>query len=68
MLRYGWGALVISAFDGHKDVEIGGLPAMQYFDLEGVSKWGFVGIEAAFFVLFFFTAWLALAFKRHGTR
>jgi hypothetical protein len=41
---------------------------LDFFNLGSVNKWAWIGVECAFFVVFFFLAWLALAFKKHGKR
>lgn len=32
------------------------------------NKWDYLGIEAAFFLLFFCLAWLAMSFCKHSKR
>lgn len=46
------------------------LPAqiLEYYDLEHVNKWAWLGWEALFFVAFLAAAWAALSLVRHQRR
>jgi hypothetical protein len=48
--------------------ELQGMPILDFYSLGGISKWGWLGIEFCFFVVFFLFAYLALAFRRHVKR
>lgn len=76
-LRYAWGGLMINQFEGDNNVIF--IPAnettsspnitiLEYYSLDGASKWGWFGIELCFFVVFFFFAFLALTFVKHVRR
>ena len=44
------------------------LQTLEYFSLDGINKWAYVGYESLFFVAFFFAAWAALQFVRWDKR
>ncbi len=44
------------------------LQTLEYFSLDGINKWAYVGYESLFFVGFFFAAWAALQFVRWDKR
>lgn len=44
------------------------LHVLQYFGADTMSPWAYLGIEAAFFVLFFGLAVLSLTYVRHDKR
>ena len=44
------------------------LQTLEYFSLNGINKWAYVGYESLFFVGFFFAAWAALQFIRYDKR
>lgn len=44
------------------------LQVLQYFDLEHVNKWAWLGWEALFFAGFVVAAWAALSLVRHQRR
>ena len=44
------------------------LTVLQYYDLAGISMWGWFGIELCFFVFFFVCAYLALKYVKHVKR
>lgn len=66
-LRYSWGALMVNQFEGSGVRYLGETP-LQVFGLEGVDKWGNLGVLWAFWGVFFGGAWAALQFKRHEKR
>lgn len=69
VLRYAYGSLMINQFSGQRNVPfVGGESVLQYYSLDGKSMWGWLGIEAAFAVVFFVFALLALKFVRHVRR
>lgn len=41
---------------------------LEYYDLEHVNKWAWLGWEALFFVAFLAVAWAALSLVRHQRR
>ncbi len=54
--------------DGPDTSYVGGLPVLEYYDLQWGSRWVFLVYETLFFVVFLFGCYLALAFIRHGAR
>jgi len=44
------------------------LQVLQYYDLEHVNKWAWLGWEALFFAAFVAAAWAALSLVRHQRR
>ena len=46
----------------------GGLTVLEFYGLSGISAWGWMAIELAFFAVFFTGAYLALAFVKHTKR
>lgn len=72
-LRYGWGAHMVNSFkdgrtaDGSVPV-FGGQPVLEYFGLEEVSKWRYVGYESLFCIVFFFATWATLQFRTFSKR
>ncbi|KAI7843801.1 hypothetical protein COHA_002699 [Chlorella ohadii] len=68
-LRYAWGALMVNQFEGDRNIPAyGGVPVLQYYDLEHVNKWAWLGWEALFFAAFVAAAWAALSLVRHQRR
>jgi ATP-binding cassette subfamily G (WHITE) protein 2 len=64
-LRYSWGSLMVNQFSGTNPVFLEGPPPttiLEYYSLGGVNKWGWFGIELAFFFAFLFFSYLALMF------
>ena len=52
-LWYGWGAMMINQYEG-SDVKIfGDVGVLDYYSLNGVSKWAFLGYSSLTFVFFF---------------
>ena len=54
---YGWGALMINQYE-HSDLQIYGTPVLEYYSLNGIDKYAFVGYSALTFVFFFLVAYL----------
>ena len=74
-LRYAWGAVMKNQFGGDRDIPFlfdpttnQTLTVLQYYALDGINMWGWLGIEACFFFAFFFFAFLALTFVNHTRR
>ncbi|WPT13876.1 ABC transporter G family member 34 [Picochlorum sp. SENEW3] len=72
-LRYAWGSLMVNQFGGFDSLppfvsDPEPISILDYYSLGGVSKWAWFGIELAFFVVFFFFAFLALTYVRHVRR
>ena len=75
VLRYAWGSLMANQFAGDRDVVFIGaadgappLTILQYYSLDGISPWAWLGLEFCFVVFFTIVAWLALKFVRHEKR
>ncbi|GAB4821435.1 hypothetical protein N2152v2_008481 [Parachlorella kessleri] len=68
-LKYSWGSLMVNQFEGSNDVEfLDDQTVLEYYSLSGINKWAWLAIEFAFFLAFFFLAFLALTFVRHVKR
>ena len=72
-LRYSWGSLMVNQFGADDPVfilEPEPTTILQYYNLAGVNKWGWFGIELGFFAAFLFFSYLALKFvsPRHIKR
>ncbi len=74
-LGYAWGALMVNEYGGDRDIEFLYDPetnttqtVLEYFSLDGVDKWAFLGYESLFFVGFFGLAFLALRFVNFTNR
>ena len=64
-LRYSWGSLMVNQFGADDPVfilEPEPTTILQYYNLAGVNKWGWFGIELGFFAAFLFFSYLALKF------
>lgn len=61
-LWYGWGAVMINQY---KDTDIkiyGDHSVLEYYSLDGISEWAFLGYSALTFVFFFMVAWIVSPF------
>jgi len=57
-LWYGWGSAMINQYKG-SDLRIyNNVPVLDYYSLNGLSEWAFLGYSALTFVFFFFVAYL----------
>ena len=57
-LWYGWGAMMINQYEG-SDVKIfGDVGVLDYYSLNGVSKWAFLGYSSLTFVFFFVVCYM----------
>ena len=52
------------------DTSVAVLQFLEYYGLpqHSITKWEYLGIEFLFFIMFFFLAWTALKYKKHGNR
>ena len=66
-LQYAWSALMVNQFKG-KNILYGGEEVLEYFSLNNVSMWAYVGYEALFVIFFLVLCWLALTLMRHQKR
>ncbi|KAL4425098.1 hypothetical protein ABPG77_010412 [Micractinium sp. CCAP 211/92] len=68
-LRYSWGALMANQFAGDRNiVAFGGEPILNYYDLDTVNRWHWLGWEVIFLCAFLALTWLALATVQHQRR
>jgi ABC-type multidrug transport system permease subunit len=73
-LRYAWGALMVNQFKDNDVIFVEdtktntSLTVLEYYSLDGISMWGWFGIELCFFVVFYIFAFLALTYVRHVQR
>ena len=65
---YGWGALMINQFKGTGAQLTEGADVLQYYSLDTIDEWAFVGYCALFFVAFIVIAWIALVLMKHQKR
>ena len=57
-LWYGWGATMINQYKD-SDIKIyGDTGVLEYYSLNGISEWAFLGYSALTFVFFFFVAYI----------
>jgi hypothetical protein len=63
--EYGDGRDIPFLYDAEAN---GTLTVLEYFSLDGVSKWAYLGYESLFFVGFFVLAFLALRFVNFTKR
>jgi len=62
-LRYSWGAQMVNQFEDNDTIFADGKTILQFYDLDGASKWGQCCVLLAFFGAFFVLAWMALYIK-----
>ena len=67
-LRFSWEALMLNQFEGSDVRALGGAPVLEFYGIDGVTKWRQAGIEVLFFAAFCVLAWAGLAFRRHQKR
>lgn len=68
-LRYPWGALMKNQFAGSRNVAwIQGGTVLSNFGLEGISAWGWLGIECGFMVFFLLCTLLSMTYIRWQKR
>ncbi len=61
-LWYGWGATMINQYK-NSDIKIyGDTGVLEYYSLNGISEWAFLGYSALTFVFFFFVAYIVSSF------
>ena len=63
--EYGDGRDIPYLYDGQTNTT---LTVLEFFSLDGVSKWAFLGYESLFFLAFFTLAYLALRFVNFTKR
>jgi len=56
-------------FEGSRNVPaFGSDPVLNHYDLDGASKWAWLGWLTLFFAVFWVLTWLALSTVRHQRR
>ncbi|PNW71306.1 hypothetical protein CHLRE_16g648700v5 [Chlamydomonas reinhardtii] len=66
--RYTWGACMINQFKNHNTPWINGQTVLEYYDLDGMDEWTFVGYAALFFLFFYICTATILTFKKYQLR
>ena len=57
-LWYGWGAVMINQYK-NSDIKIyGDTGVLEYYSLNGIDEWAFLGYSALTFVFFFLVAYI----------
>lgn len=74
-LRYAFGAVMKNQFNGDRDITFlydnstnTNYTVLQYYSLDGINMWEWLGIEFCFFVVFFGFAYMALRFINYAKR
>lgn len=68
-LRYAWGSLMVNQFGDDRDVQfLNGQTVLEYYSLDGINKWAWLGFEIIFFFVFFLLTFLALTYIRWQKR
>jgi ABC-2 type transporter len=68
-LRYAFGAMMANQFHiNDVDALIGGINALEFYDLETVDEWRWLGYQAIFFPVYSVLLWAALKFLKHTKR
>ncbi len=62
---YGWGALMINQYE-HSSLQLYGTPILEYYSLNGIDKYAFIGYCSLTFVFFFLVAYLVRLPGRPG--
>ena len=61
--------VLLPQFEGPNNiVAFGDVRVLEYYSLEGVNKWAWIGYESIFLVVFLVLTWLALVTVRHQKR
>ncbi|KAG2499553.1 hypothetical protein HYH03_002498 [Edaphochlamys debaryana] len=66
--KYTWGAVMINQFKDRPQPWIGGQTVLEYFALDGVSEWAYLGYACLFFLFFYVSTALVLTFKQYQVR
>jgi len=67
-VRYSWTALMINHFEGQNAVFLDGKTVLEYYSLDGQSKWANFGYVCCFFVFFLTLSWAALNYRTFQKR
>ena len=74
-LRYAWGAVMKNQFNGDRNIQFlydsttnTNYTVLEYYGLDGINMWGWLGIECCFFVVFFAFAYMALKYLNFQKR
>mmetsp|Transcript_27579 Transcript_27579/g.50913 ORF Transcript_27579/g.50913 Transcript_27579/m.50913 type:complete len:642 (-) Transcript_27579:196-2121(-) len=67
--RYSWSAVMKNQFGGDQDVTfLQNMTVLQYYELENVNTWGWIGITIGFLTFFYFLAIFILTFSKYQSR
>ncbi|KAG2499544.1 hypothetical protein HYH03_002490 [Edaphochlamys debaryana] len=66
--RYTWGAVMINQFKDYNEPWIGGQTVLEYYSLDGVNEWAYLGFVCLFFLFFYICTALVLTFKQYQVR
>ena len=72
-LRYSFGSMMANQFPNSAEsaAAVQGAPAfnpLEFYDLEGVNRWTWLGYQAIFFPVFTVFLWSALKWLQHTKR
>lgn len=60
---------MVNQFAGQRDtLFLAGKTILEYYSLDGASKWAYLAYLAAFLATFTMGAWAGLAFRKYGVR
>ncbi|GLI69464.1 hypothetical protein VaNZ11_014081 [Volvox africanus] len=66
--RYSWGAVMINQFKNHQEPWIDNQTVLEYYDLVGISEWGYIGYTSLFFLFFYICTAIVLTLKKYQLR
>ncbi|KAL4552298.1 hypothetical protein Ndes2526B_g06517 [Nannochloris sp. 'desiccata'] len=67
-LRYSFGSMMANQFSGNTGESALGFQPLEFYDLEGVNEWKWLGYQAIFFPVFTICLWAALKWLQHTKR
>jgi ABC-type multidrug transport system permease subunit len=66
-LTYGFGGMMVNQF-GDNNPQFQNTTMLEYYSLNNVNKWAYLGYLSLFYLVFFILTWLALSFINHSKR
>ena len=63
-LRYSFGAMMTNQFSSEEPEILPGITLLQFYDLENVNAWAWLGFETLFIPIFIFLFWAAMRWIR----
>ena len=66
-LTYAYGSFMVNQFGGN-DPPFQGTTMLQFYSLDHVNKWAYLGYLSLFYLVFFVLTWLALSYVNHSKR